>query len=202
MVRCGSRRSALAAVLVVSLFLGGCQYMEDNPSMATGAAVGAVAGAVGGGLYKGSKGAAWGALAGALAGGLVGAYLDNKDQEAEETYDEYGYDPADGLRLEVVKVATEPEKLLAGQNVELVVTYALMAPDPQSVFRVTERRLVTLNGETVANTERKQDRTSGTYSSRQKLQLPDNAKPGAYVVEISVSTGPESAAGVSTFTVQ
>lgn len=77
------KKSISAAVLAVSLALGGC---AANPTLqqyqytATGAAIGGAAGALLGHNLEGRKGAYVGGAAGALLGGAVGNQMDRQRQ--------------------------------------------------------------------------------------------------------------------------
>jgi len=179
-----------AAALVLSA--AGCEFIEEHPKAFAGAGVGAVGGAIVGGLAEGERGAFVGALVGALAGGAIGAYLDHRDSSAAETSEDFGYEPGEGIRVEVVSVRALPATVSPGDEVRLRVTYALMAPSPTANVEVREVRRVNFAGDTVAEITRTIMRTPGTYTSTVPLTLPGGAASGSYKVKITVSAGGES----------
>jgi hypothetical protein len=194
-------RKALGYLAALLLFVPACAFVQEHRKTAIGAGVGAAAGALGGGLYKGSKGALVGGLIGAVAGGAVGAYLDHKDKTAEDTYDAYDYQPVQGVRVELVSVAADPQAVGPGEGVTLRAMYAVMAPDTQWQIQARESRLVTLNGATVAETAQDVLRAPGTYTSEVPITLPSDAAQGIYQVLVNVTAEGLSTQHTSTFTV-
>jgi len=188
----------LAAMM---LTVPACQYAREHPSTARGAGIGALGGAVIGGLTKGSKGALYGAVIGGLAGGAVGAYLDHKDRSARETSRVYDYRPEQGMRLEIEAAKAAPTTLAAGEEVNLSVTYALMAPDETQQASVTETRTIVRGGEVIEELPTTVVRTPGTYTSTLPVTLPEDAAPGTYEVRIRVDVAGQSSERVASFTV-
>jgi hypothetical protein len=182
--------------------LAGCTWIEEHPKMAGGAAIGAVAGGVAGGLYKGKEGAVWGSVLGVLAGGTIGAYLDHKDEDAEETKQSLGYNASEGLRLEVLEVSASPKMVKAGGEVELSAKYALAAPDSEQEYMVSEVREVNYEGRAVAQVRNDTPRTTGTYTSVVPLRLPQDAEKGTYTLATTVSTGGIARTLVTEFSVE
>ncbi len=197
-LRTGKVISLVAALLIV---LPACEWIEEHPKTVMGAGIGAAGGAIAGGLYKGEKGMLVGAFIGALAGGAIGAYLDHKDKTAAETNVQYGYQPAQGVQLDLVNVAAAPSTVAPGGSVSLQATYALMAPDPAQALLVTESRLVTLNGVTVAQNEIQLDRAPGTYTSSVPITLPATAEKGTYQLLVTVTAAGQSMQRAAAFTV-
>jgi hypothetical protein len=184
------------------LLAAGCQTIQDNPKTTLGAGVGAAGGAIVGGLAGGRRGAIFGALVGAFAGGAVGQYLDHQDKTAAQTNAEHDYKPSEGLRLELSSASANPTTVSPGDKVELAATYALMGPDPDRVYSVTETRVVTLNGAQVSKTSIVKDRTAGTYTSKVPVTLLADAAKGTYELTVTVATDGQSGESSSTFTVQ
>ncbi len=178
---------AASAMLVV---LPACQWAQEHPKTATGAGLGAAGGAIAGGLISGRrKGMVWGGLLGALAGGLLGAYADHKDRSAEATRADANYDPQSGVQLMMKKASVEPKTVSPGQEVDLKMTYVVLAPQSQQEVKLTERRVVQLNGETEIDHGSEVYRTSGTWSSTQPVTLPANAPSGTYEFKATVTSG-------------
>lgn len=199
-----NKRMGKAVCLVAGVMLivpVGCQQVQEHRKTAIGAGVGAAGGAVIGGLSGGKKGAIIGGLLGALAGGAVGAYLEYQDKSPEETNRTHNYNPSEGTRLEIDNAAAQPAAVAAGGQVNLQATYAVMAPDANQAISVNERRVVTLNGQTVADTQVNADRKPGTYTSTVPITLPGTAAAGTYTYKVTVSGGGKSAERTATFTV-
>lgn len=195
-------RVSVAGVAALVLLVAGCQFIEEHPKATLGAGVGALGGAVAGGLAGGKKGAVLGAAIGAAGGAAVGAYLDHKDKTAEQTNAEHNYQPAQGVRLEFMNVATEPATATPGAKVDLVATYALMAPNPQQHVQVTEEFVVTFNGELIAQKPTTVDRTPGTWTSRVPITLPARAARGTYQLQVTATTEGQPTSLAASFAVQ
>jgi len=194
---------AMLAAAVMLVVLPACHWAREHPKTATGAGVGAAGGAIAGGLISGKrKGMVWGGLIGALAGGLLGAYADHKDKAADETLADTNYDPQSGVQLMVKSVSAEPQSVSPGQKVDLKMTYAVLAPQSEQEVEVTETRLVTLDGEKMADPSVQRYRTSGTWSSTQPVTLPADAPSGTYQVEAKVTSGDLSSSMTTTFVVK
>ncbi|MFP4056289.1 MAG: YMGG-like glycine zipper-containing protein [Candidatus Brocadiia bacterium] len=191
----------MSALLVLVLLSPGCAWIQEHQKTAMGAAIGAAGGAIVGGAYKGKKGALWGGLLGALAGGAIGAYLDHRDKTAAQTKQDYNYQPAQGVRLDLVGVGAKPQQVQPGKQVDLQATYALMAPDDQQEVQVTETRVVTLDGAKVAETTAQVARTSGTYTSVVPVTLPPDAAKGTYELQVNLAAAGKTSQMKSAFTV-
>ena len=193
---------AVSILLASAVLLGGCRWAQDHRKTATGAGIGAATGAVIGGMTEGKEGAVWGGVLGALAGGSIGAYMDHKDATAEETKNAYGYSASQGTVLKIKSVATDPGVTRPGSTVELTATYALLAPPNTGRITVTEARVVTLNGEQVAQHSRKKQRTPGTYTSKLPIALPEDAETGNYQCEFTLVAEGDVETSATTFVVQ
>lgn len=80
-----SRRGLLAAVMVSTLAVGGCQQYGGGSEFGPKTGIGAALGAAGGGLlgaatHSGGVGIAAGVLLGGLVGGAAGSMLDDQDK--------------------------------------------------------------------------------------------------------------------------
>lgn len=199
------RRAGIGLMLAAALMLvvlPACQVTEEHPKAAVGAGVGAVGGALIGGLAGGRRGMIYGALAGALTGVVVGAVLDHQDKTAAETNTTHNYKADQGVQLQIESATADPQTVSPGKDVALKMTYTVMAPDPQQQVNVTERRLVTLNGQMVVDRSTDVSRTPGTWTSALPVTLPDSAPKGTYQMEVTVSSGGQSNSMTTTFTVQ
>ncbi len=142
-----------------------------------------------------------GGLLGALAGGLLGAYADHKDKAAEDTKADVNYDPQ-GVQLMMEEASTEPTAVSPGQEVDLKMTYAVLAPQSEQEVDVTETRVVTLNGEEEVHHSIEVYRAPGTWSSTQPVTLPADAPSGTYEFKATVTSGNLSTSMTATFTVK
>jgi hypothetical protein len=179
---------------------------EQNPGAATGAAVGAVGGAVAGSLM-GAHGARTetaiiGGLLGALAGGLVGHYAYDVKRSREETDRRYNYEPSQGVSLRMENTKVEPRVARPGEEVQLLVTYAIMTPSPSDEVTVTETREIKVGSELVGKPRVRVRREGGTYVSRVPLILPQDARAGKYRVYTTIEVANSSDTRETTFDVK
>ena len=178
---------AILVLIVFTVTLSGCQTIpEEHKGAAIGAGVGAVSGALIGG--SSTRGAIFGGLIGALVGGAIGHYAYDQRHTREETAQTYDYQPTQGTILSVEKAEATPQKVHGGDVVDLLITYAVLTPTPDSTVNITERREITHNGQPVGNPEVRVDRTGGTYTSTVPLRLPEDADKGLYDVRITIET--------------
>jgi len=194
-------------LVIFILGMSGCASIpEEHEGAAKGAGIGAVAGALGGAMIAGegsrTKGAIIGGLAGVLIGGVVGNYTVDKKKTADETSNKYNYQPASGIIVRIEGTSAKPTMIKPGEKVDLDVTYALMAPSPDSQINITESREVRLNNELVGNPEVNVSHTAGTYTSSIPLFLPADAKKGTYKVITTIKTDSGKDSRETSFEVQ
>jgi len=137
-----------------------------------------------------------------VSNGALGAYLDSKIQESQDTNVTYKYLPTQGLRLDVSSVRMQPPTIYQGEKVDVKAVYAVMAPSDERVVLLTERRVATLNRETLLDISVSIERNPGLYSSIVPVQLPSNAARGTYEVTVTVSAEGRTASRSATFIVQ
>ena len=194
--------SVLCCLLLAT---SGCEFIKKHKEGAMGAGIGAAAGALGGALIAGNKnrlkGAVIGGLVGALAGGAIGEYMGRRTKTAATTKTEHGYQPTEGVRVELVGVSANPTVVTAGQLLSLDATYAVMAPSDATPVAVSETRVITHNGAKVAETTKSVSVPSGTQESRVGVTLPASATKGEYELTITVAAAGSSKALKSKFTV-
>jgi hypothetical protein len=186
---------AFVAVAFLAMPLHGCaptnRAVRENPNTAIGAGTGVVGGAVVGGLLGGKRGAVIGGLLGGLAGGAIGHYMDQQEKTLAQTSREYGYKPAQGIRLKIEAVRSTPALLAPGETVDINLTYAVLVPSADRQVLVRETREILVNGASVGKTSIDIEREGGTWKSIVPITLPADAPPGKYRVIASV----ESAGG-------
>ena len=183
--------AAVAAVFLATL-LHGCaqtgQTVRDNPKTTIGAGAGVVGGAVVGGLLGGKRGAVVGGLLGGLAGGAIGHHLDQQEKTLAQTSKEYAYSPAQGIRLKIETVRSNPAVLAPGETVNINLTYAVLAPSSDTQVLVRETREILVNGSSVGKTSIDIAREGGTWKSIVPITLPVDAPAGKYRVVASIET--------------
>jgi uncharacterized protein YcfJ len=188
------RKSLCAAVAAsfLAAVLFGCaqtgQTVREHPKTAIGAGTGVVGGAVVGGLIGGKRGAVIGGLLGGLAGGAIGHYMDQKEKTLAQTSREYGYTPAQGTRLKIEAVRSNPAVLGPGDTVNINLTYAVLTPSADQQVLVRETREILVNGTSVGKTEIKIEREGGTWKSIVPITLPVDAPAGKYRVIASIES--------------
>lgn len=184
--------AAVAAFFIASL-VSGCaetgQAVRDNRKTAIGAGTGVVGGAVVGGLLGGKRGAVIGGLLGGLTGGAIGHYLDEQEKDRDRTSREYGYGPAEGIRLKIESVRSNPAVLSPGETVNINLTYAVLTPAADRQVPVRETREILVNGASAGKTSIEISREGGTWKSTVPVTLPVNAAAGNYRVVATVEGG-------------
>ena len=188
-------KKRIVSILVISAFISAlisCATVEEHKGAATGAAVGAATGAVAGAVL-GSKGhktetAIIGGLVGALVGGAIGHYAFDAKRTREETAKRYDYQTSTGTMVRIENVSAVPDNVSPGEKVELKITYAVLAPDPQSVISITETREIRREGELVGKPEVNVSHNGGTYTSSIPIFMPSDAKKGRYNAIMTVQT--------------
>lgn len=196
------------SVLCVVLLLMpvGCNFLREHKEAVTGAAIGAAAGGalgyVAGGRHHRGGRMAVGALLGALAGAAIGEYMSQRNRTAQEAAQATNYQPAQGVVLRLDNTTANPPAVAGSGQVVLNMTYTLLSPNAAAEMPVTETRVVTLNGNKVADIPTTVNRPAGTYTSQVPIQIQAGAAQGTYVVQTTVSAGGQLAQGQTSFTVQ
>lgn len=196
---------SLFAVTVFMLSISGCATMQEHKGATTGAAIGAATGATAGALlgHRGAKNetAIIGGLIGALVGGAIGHYAYDVKQSREETVQRYNYQStsATSVRLENVKVV--PATVKAGDTVDVMTTYAVLTPTPETEVMITETSEIRFGEELVGNPEERVMQKGGTYTSTIPVSLPSDAKKGTYKVIATVQSPTSKDTNETTFIV-
>ncbi len=182
--------AALAAILL-AVALPGCvpppgPGPRSAPNTVIGATTGVVGGAVIGGIVGGRRGAVIGGLLGGLTGGAIGHYYDQQESDYSRTAREYAYSPAEGIRLKIESVRSNPAVLAPGETVNINVVYAVLPPSPDRLVPIRETREILMDGASVGKTSIEVERPGGTWRSSVPVTLPPNAAPGNYRVIASV----------------
>jgi plastocyanin len=101
---------------------------------------------------------------------------------APEVYAAYRYRPEQGIVLKMGPGAVEPSMLRPGAEVNLRVTYTVLAPRDAKPLRVKELRTVRYGNQDLRRLEKDVAVSSGTYASEHRLSIPPDAAEGTYSV--------------------
>jgi len=188
------KKTALIAILLVSLSVSGCATEQESQYTATGASVGAVTGGILGGLLGGISGRPGeGIVVGSIFGGLAGASMGNQEyhlQRSEQAAAQYyQYNPAEERRelLRIEDVSANPRLVRPGDEVNISATFTFLHPGngARLVHQVLEIRH---DGKLIGRPESTVKRIGGTWVSTVPVVIPETAAPGEYRVTVIVET--------------
>ena len=183
------RLTLLIGILNISVILGCGTLWEDHRGATVGAGVGATAGAIAGAALGDSTGTTvLSGLAGALVGGVIGHYFYDRDRDRAETASAHGYHSSQGAVLTIEEASISPQRVKAGDTVNVRITYAVLNPSANTKTKIREIREITYNGEIVGRPEVSQFRSDGTFTSTVPLHLPAGAQNGHYRVKVTVES--------------
>ncbi|MFB3926621.1 MAG: hypothetical protein ACE14T_11265, partial [Syntrophales bacterium] len=187
-------KSRLCSILTIIVFcasvLSCASVPEQYKGAATGAGVGGATGAVAGAvLGRGSvESTVLGGLLGALVGGAVGHYAYDVKRSRAETAQQYNYQPSSGTVLKIENASATPQTVKPGDTVNLMMTYAVLTPSPDTQINVTESRTIKIGDEIVGQPQVNVERKGGTYTSTIPITLPPTAQKGTYTVTETVQS--------------
>ncbi|HNR32257.1 MAG TPA: hypothetical protein PKI11_15305 [Candidatus Hydrogenedentes bacterium] len=195
-----SRILLIIAVVGLALVHIGCETYGQSAGL--GALVGGGAGAIiGHQSGHALEGAAIGAALGAATGLIVHDVKARRARTAEETAQQYNYQPSQGLKLQIERSEVLPNFVARGNEVESQVQYALLGSG--GGVEVTEKRTLLRGGQVVSELSSESFvRSDGTWVSSQRFRLPNDLQPGEYAVMQRVSTAQHVVSGTAPFTVQ
>lgn len=204
-----SLKRGVAALLCVFLVAGGmvgCAAIEEqvkaHPETALGAGIGTAAGMLTGGLIFGNAaGTLVGGLLGGLTGGVIGNVIEARSGDRAATSQRYHYTATQGTMLRIEAVEAHPAQIRPGDTVNLNIRFAVLSPNAQQTFHVSERRQILLNGSAVGDSTLQVQRMGGTWTSSQPFVLPPDAASGNYQVVMSVKADGVDATQHTAFTV-
>jgi hypothetical protein len=200
------RTTAYLKASALTLCIGlstGCADQSDNGKV-LGAGLGAAVGCGVGAAAGGKEGCAAGAVAGAAAGwALTAQYQANQVRSAQEDQKIYGVtEPVSGTQVKIRKGSVAPTRVKPGTTVKILTDYSLMAPGGKDAVAVEESWVLLKDGETLSTLPpQRNNRTPGGWVADASIKIPENAKPGTYVVEHKVQSGSSYDSDESTFIV-
>lgn len=178
-------RLAVVVLTLSSLVIAGCETAAGSAGL--GAGLGGLAGGIiGHQSGHGWEGAAIGAVVGGLAGLVVHDIKSRQLRTAQQTAQEYNYQPAQGFRMDMKGGSVSPGTVRPGQQVTSRMQYAVLGTG--SGVKVAEKAELRRNGEVVAKlADRTVDRTDGTWENELAIEVPKDAPTGEYVIAQRIS---------------
>lgn len=159
------KKSKLIAFGACAILLSAC---ASNPytgqsgmsNTAKGAGLGAVAGAGAGALFGGNKlkNAGWGALAGGALGAAVGAYMDNQEQEMQQSLQ--------GTGIQVQRTAENTLNLTMPSSITFGFDSATLTPQARSALDSVAKVLNQYPESTISITGHTDDIGSDSYNQK------------------------------------
>lgn len=196
-----NKRLQLAVVVLMlsSLVVAGCETAAGSAGL--GAGIGALAGGViGNQSGHGWEGAAIGAALGGLTGLIVHDIKSRQMKTAQQTVQEYNYQPAQGFKMDMRGGSVSPGTVQAGQRVTSTMQYAVLGAG--GGVKVDEKAELCRNGQVVAKlAERTVDRTDGIWENELAIEVPKDAAAGEYVIAQRITSGGQTFQRDSSFNV-
>lgn len=128
-----------------------------------------------------------GGLADALARAMLGGYVDRQECNAVQTARGYNYQTKQGPMVKVEEVKVQPEVVEPGRPSLLVMTYAVLNPNPAGSVQVLERRQIISGKEMLKEIgPMVVNRVPGTYYSEQAVTFPRGVPQGRYAMKAVV----------------
>jgi hypothetical protein len=108
------------------------------------------------------------------------------------------YEPA----VRILGASVNPAQLTRGAQMDLVITYVVEGLPPGASFPANEERNLLVGDRQLAHFEQQIPRTTGTFTSAQKIAVPATLKPGVYRFQARISVAGKSAAADALFEVR
>ncbi len=201
------RMMKLACGVLCSVMIASCSTSSESTNQILGGLGGAALGAGIGALATGGDttavlaGAAAGAVAGWAAVKLV-QYHSEQTRSAKEEAQALGYRPSDGTVVKIREASVSPSRARPGDNLNLSMNYAVLAPQGTSSVPVSEIWTLEKDGQQLASVPPKEEsRAPGGWSTQAGIDVPRNASKGTYVVKNRVEAGDSYDERVATFTI-
>jgi len=120
--------------------------------------------------------------------GIKGEKTEEQVGTREEAAKKYGYK---GLKEELIveNPIITPEVIKPGDTVKQEIQYALLAPQKEKKFNVSETVILTSGKDTVELIKRSSERTQGMHLSTIKFTIPADLEPGEYTLITMLSSG-------------
>ena len=162
----------LIVTSILILAIGGCATNTQTGALlggATGAGAGAIVGGIAGGKEGALIGGSIGAIVGTVAGVEIGKYFDDKvERTRPQSVETVDYTRDQGDTLVVSGVNATPHVAGSGEEVQIRVTYDVLAAEAEQQVPVTETWIFTRNGNclnsiSLSRTRTKEDTPAHLY---------------------------------------
>jgi len=131
----------------------------------------------------------------------IGQYSSQKKKTREETLKKYKAAASHKLFIKIEEASVVPNKVKAGDKVEMRMTYAVLGAAPRKELTITEERAIKFKKDLFGKPIAHVTHDEGTYSSAIPVTLPAGAKKGTYTVVFKVHSRGVTASRETTFTV-
>ena len=121
--------------------------------------------------------------------GTFGPSRESNRLDREQLLSQGNSCPSGGCVLRLDQVEVRPARIGRGGTVVLATTYTILTPE-QVAIPVTISREISFQGKSLGETkEIVSRRLNGTWNQEVDFTVPDNARPGTYILKTKVSTG-------------
>lgn len=169
----------ISSVLVFALAVSGIMSGCETTGQSTG--LGAVIGGVAGYAIGGEKGALIGAAIGGAAGFGIHKAREKRVKTAQQTVQEYGYEPNQGLKVDL-RPATKasPNTVAPGAVMNAELEYAVLGAGAGGTV-VAEKQVIQKDGEELVTLrDQSVTREDGTWNVVTPIELNDDVEAGQY----------------------
>lgn len=94
----------------------------------------------------------------------------------------YSYRPQQGIVVKIERTSVSPSALKAGEQVVMQAQYTLLTPPNTGQVKIREIWIIRFASSELGRMEKDSLLGAGTYTSQQKLKLPDEAPAGNYLL--------------------
>ena len=100
----------------------------------------------------------------------------------------YDYRSQQGIVIKIERTAVSPTALRAGEQVVLEAQYTLLVPPESGPVKIKEIWVIRFASSELGRMEKNAVLGSGTYTSQQRLKLPEDAPAGNYTLTTRIET--------------
>jgi hypothetical protein len=94
----------------------------------------------------------------------------------------YNYRAQQGIVIKIERTSVSPSALRAGEQVVMEAQYTLLIPPDSGQVKIREIWIIRFASSELGRMEKDSLLGSGTYTSQQKLKLPEDAPTGNYLL--------------------
>jgi len=173
------KTKSLCSFLVMALVATGIMTGCETTGQSTG--LGAVLGGAAGYAIGGKEGALIGAAIGGVAGFAYHKAKERRVKTAEQTAQEYKYQPSEGLRVDLRPATTaSPSTVPQGTTMNAELEYAVMGAG-DSGTTIVEQQIIKKDGEELVRLrDEGVQRADGTWNVLTPIEVNSDVEPGNY----------------------